>query len=125
VLFEVVKALAAMNQRRRPFAQKALSYAKTEPGPLPRNIDLKKMELDLDIYLKLRLIHREIRKLEETILDTLAVKGADSYAAACIIYNAYDVARGSNTPGIDSIYKDLNWHFKRDDYKENEQDPPE
>lgn len=108
---EEKKKLAKMNERRRPFAQKALEYAKSEPGPIPRNLDLKKMELDLNTYLKLRRIHREIRKLDEMLRDTIAIKGAYSYSTACKIYNAFEMGRGSETPGIDSIFDDLTRHF--------------
>ena len=110
---------AEMSERRRPFAQKALEYAKNEPKPVPRSIDLQKMGLDLDIFLKLRQVQREIRKLDEMVSDTIALKGSDAYSTACKIYNAYGLARGTDIPGIDSIYDDLNRHFKRENYKEN------
>ena len=109
---------AEMSERRRPFAQKALEYAKNESRPVPRSIDLHKMELDLDTYLKLRQVQRELRKLDEMIRDTIALTGSDTYSTACKIYNAYGLARGADIPGIDSIYNDLNRHFKRGNYKE-------
>lgn len=113
--------------KRIPFVRKSLEYARKDPDPLPRNIDLHKLGVDLDVVLKLKRIKREHQKLSEALADTLAVFGNNSYQLSLIIYKSYGQARSTDYPGIDSIYNDLSKHHKRGRYKKKqntEEDQP-
>jgi hypothetical protein len=116
------RKLSDMNERRIPFVRKALEYARKEPGPLPINTDLDKLEMNLKAVINLRILKREIDKLDEGIRDTLAKLGSEGYEAALIIYNSYGLGRRTDYPGIDYIYNDLRQHFKRGGYNKKSKD---
>lgn len=114
-------ALPKMEDNRRPFVEKALEYAKSDRDMLPRYIDLEELEKDLDLFRGLASIDRELGKLDESVKDTLAAAGSESYVAALTVYNAAKLAARANNPGIDSVVNDLKRQFYQDRSNGNEE----
>ncbi|MFO8235582.1 MAG: hypothetical protein R6U04_09290 [Bacteroidales bacterium] len=107
---------------RIPFVQKALEYARKDPDPLPRNIDVDKLEINLNAVLRLRHVFREVKKLLEAISDTFGEFGDIADAIARHIYKSYGLAtKNSDYQGIDSIYNDLKKHNIRGPYKKRKE----
>ncbi len=104
-------ALPKMDDNRRPFVEKALEYGKSDEDMLPRYIDLDELDRDLSLFKELSRIGRELNKLDESIKDTLAAVGSESYVAALSVYNAAKMATRSGTKGIDTVVDDLKRQF--------------
>lgn len=114
-------ALPKMEDNRRPFVEKALEYAKSDRDMLPRYIDLEELEKDLNLFRGLASIDRQLGKLDESVKDTLAAVGSESYVAALTVYNAAKLAARGNNPGIDSVVNDLKRQFYQDRSNGNEE----
>lgn len=104
--------LPKMDDIRRPFVEKALAYAKSEPKVCPPYVDLDEFEKDLDLYKNLSTIFQEINKLNEMIDDTRLASSVDAYTAALAIYNSAKMAAKTNVPGVDTIVDDLKSLFE-------------
>lgn len=113
-------ALPKMEDNRRPFVEKALEYGKSDEDMLPRYIDLGELEKDLNLFKGLASIDRELGKIDESVKDTLAAVGSESYVAALTVYNAAKLAARTNNPGIDSVVNDLKKQFYQDRSNGNE-----
>jgi len=107
-------ALPKMDDNRRPFVEKALEYARSDEDMLPRYIDLDELEKDLSLFRNLATIDRSLGKLDESVKDTLAAVGSESYVTALSVYNAAKLAARTNNPGIDSVVQDLKKQFYQD-----------
>src|SRR6056297_3504139 len=64
------QAMATMDDSRKPFVEKALSYGQSFGEIVPSYVDLKELKRDLELYEKLQEINRRIGPLAEEVDDT-------------------------------------------------------
>ena len=120
-------ALPKVNDKRKPFVEKALYYAKTNRELFPVGIDIETMDKNMVVFKRTGTVNRELSKLAEMVSDTHIFRGVSIYKTANNIYKATDLARQTDIPGVDSIYNDLAKHYRRDKNNEGnaENDQPE
>ena len=120
-------SLPKVNDKRKPFVEKALYYAKTNRELFPAGIDIEAMDKNMVVFNRTGTVDRELSKLVEMISDTYIFRGAGIYKTARNIYKATDLARQTDIPGVDYIYNDLAKHYRRDKNNESdvENDQPE
>ena len=107
----VRKTMPKMDDGRKPFVEKALQYAKSEPRIVPPYTDLAELAKDLTLYNALSELERKLIGLTEMISDTRTAAGSDAYVAALSIYNSAKAAAKAGVPGTNSIVDELSKLF--------------
>ena len=107
------QAMATMDDSRKPFVEKALSYGQSFGEIVPSYVDLKELKRDLELYEKLQEINREIGPLAEEVDDTTKAVSADAYGVGLTIYTSSKMAQKNGYPGIDGVVDDLKGFFNR------------
>ncbi len=107
------KVIPAMDNARKPFVEKALSYGQSNNEIVPRFVDLEELQRDLKLYEKLQELNREISQLAEMVSDTTMAASSDAYVTALTIYNTAKVAAKNGFHGIDAVVNDLKRFFER------------
>ena len=107
------RSIPTMDNIRKPFVEKALSYGNSEPQIVPPYVDLEELKQDLALYDKLQEINRELSRLAEMVSDTTTAVSSDAYVAGLTIYNSAKMAAKTGIPGIDAIVSDLKNFFSR------------
>lgn len=108
----VRKIIPKMDDKRKPFVEKALQYAKSEPRIVPPYTDLAELTKDLTLYNSLGELERKLISITEMISDTRTAAGSDAYVAALSIYNSAKAAAKANIPGTSSIVDELSKLFE-------------
>ena len=105
------KALPKMGDSGRGFVFQALQVAEQNPDILPRSFDVGEMRNDVELYSALSTVHAALAQLFELVDDTLTEVGAESYAAALLVYQSVRAA-GKGT-ALDAALEGLSQRFAR------------
>jgi len=101
------KKIAMLDDRRAPFANKALDYASREASISPNPLLLDEAKLDSNLFGKLQQVDRELARLSEMVTDTRRLAGAELYEFARVVYKMAKISASLDTPGTQSIVEDL------------------
>ena len=107
------QAIPTMDNVRKPFVEKALSYGQSIGEIVPAYVDLEELKRDLDLYEKLQEINRKIGPMAEKVDDTTKAVSADAYGVGLTIYTSSKMAQKNGYPGIDGVVDDLKSFFNR------------
>jgi hypothetical protein len=107
------QSLPKMGKKGLDFVERALRYGQEHrPLQIPY-VDLDQMKRDLTLKKQVQRILGVLEPFCEKLKDSDIILGAESYAAARVIYNAAKGAAKSGVPGMDTIVKDLSDMYKR------------
>ncbi len=106
------KVIQTMNETRKPFVEKALTYGEKVPDILPRFVDVEELRMDLATFEDYYEIIREYDLLGKKLRDLMFAAGADSYYAALAIYNTAKMAARSGMSEAKPIVDDLKVLFE-------------
>jgi hypothetical protein len=105
------QAYARLGDRSLAFVEKALAYARENPGLVPPYLNVAEFERDMALIGQLQSIARPLRSLVEALEDTLMLGGSESYSAALTFYASVRTAQRLNVAGTKTIYEALRARF--------------
>lgn len=103
----VKKSTSMLNDKRIPFATKALDYATRVPDLNPNPNLLVEAQKDNELFNKLQSVDRELQQLSEMVSDTRMLAGAELYDFARIVYQMSKISVSLGKPGSQTIVDDL------------------
>ncbi|MCK9618745.1 MAG: hypothetical protein M0R21_13030 [Lentimicrobiaceae bacterium] len=108
---EEVDNLLIMDERRKPFVDKALEYATRIPDINPGAELLAHGKNDNQLHTQLTTLLQEANRLSEMITDTRRLAGAEAFVLARFIYMDAKMKLKMKVPGMQSIVDDLGRQF--------------
>ncbi len=96
-----------LDDKRLPFANKALDYAKRSSFLSPNPQLLEEAKKDNNLFIKLQSVDRELKSLSEMVSDTRMLAGSELYEFARIVYKMAKISSSLGTPGTKVIIDDL------------------
>ncbi|HZK68825.1 MAG TPA: hypothetical protein VFC36_04420 [Paludibacter sp.] len=103
--------LAKMGDKSLAFVNKALEYARQNPGVVPAFLDVPEFEKDVLAVTSLNSVLVPLRQLVEKLDDTSLLTGSEAYSSALIFYDAVKRAAKAGVPGMKTVYDDLQMRF--------------
>jgi hypothetical protein len=104
-------ALLKMGEKSESFVRKALEVATEDDSFLPRAFNVEEMKKDVDLYIALSPIFRAVRRLADSLDDTLLELGSEAYTSALVVYkSAKDNGKGQQ---LDSDLDEMGKKFAR------------
>lgn len=119
---EEIKRLAKIGFKTETFAYKALEIGKLNPGLLPRDLDLTKIERDVLAREQLAIRFVRVKQLYDKMHATMLLLGTDFYQGALAIYRALK-ANGRDA-GLTTLLAELGVAFERPSQKKKPQPTP-
>jgi hypothetical protein len=107
------KSLQMMDDGRKPFVQKSVEFALTNPDLDPGSNLLKGAPNDIELYSFLANVENELRQLLEMVSDTKQLAGSEAYDVARFIYKKAKMNVDLNIPGSQAIVDQLGKLFKQ------------
>lgn len=105
------KSMPMLDDGRRPFAEKSLTYGTNEPRIVPPYTDLPELKKDLALYDAVGPIEMEANSVAELISNVRMAAGSDAYVAALSIYSSAKGAAKNGVAGTKAIVDDLSKLF--------------
>ena len=102
-----------------------LSYAKNNPEFIPPYMDTEQMQLHMDRYERINLIHQSLTQLIKQLDDTLTYLGAKSYGPALSFYQSVKLGSQKHAPGAKAIHHDLKQYFTKSHGVNKEEEAPQ
>ena len=103
----VKKSTSMLNDKRIPFATKALDYATRVPELSPNADLLVEAHKDNELFNKLQSVDRELQRISEMVADTRMLAGAELYDFARVVYKMAKISVSLGRPGSQTIVDDL------------------
>lgn len=104
------KHMVKIGQKTETFAIKAIEIGKQHIGLLPRDLDLDKVERDVELRAALAIRFLQIKYLHQLMQETMMLLGTDIYSAALAIYRSLK-ANGKEA-GLASLLAELGITFE-------------
>ena len=101
------KSTSMLDDKRIPFANKALDYATRSTSLSPNPLLLVEAQKDSNLFNNLQSIDRELTSLSAMVNDTRMLAGAELYEFARNVYKMAKISLSLDTPGTQSIVEDL------------------
>lgn len=108
------KVIQTMNEVRKPFVEKALTYAEKVPMILPPFVNVDELRMDFASFSDFTDIIREYDLLGKKLRDLMFAAGADCFYASLAIYNSAKMALRSGMSEAKPIVDDLKILFEKD-----------
>jgi hypothetical protein len=105
------KSMPMLNDGRRPFAEKCMSYAANDARIVPPYTDLTELKVDLALYDMVGPVEMEAASVAEMISNIRMAAGSDAYVASLSIYNSAKGAAKLGLPGSKAIADELSKLF--------------
>jgi hypothetical protein len=105
------RSMPMLNDGRRPFAEKCMSYATNDPRIVPPYTDLEELKADLALYDVISPVEMEAASVAEMISNIRMAAGSDAYVASLSIYNSAKGAAKLGLPGTKAIADELSKLF--------------
>lgn len=107
------KMLQLLDDKRKPFTEKARDYATRNAAINPGDALLVAAEHDLNLYSGLSTIENELLQLTEMVHDTKQLAGAEAYEVSRFIYMKAKMALKMREPGMQTIVDELGKLYKQ------------
>ncbi|NJK97244.1 MAG: hypothetical protein HC905_22125 [Bacteroidales bacterium] len=117
------KIVQSMNELRKPFVEKALSYGEKVPAILPSFIKIDELKMDLATYLDYADLMKEYELLGKKLRDLMFSAGADCFYASLGIYNSAKMAMRVGMSEAKPIVDDLKILFEKEAPEEVDEEP--
>jgi hypothetical protein len=105
------QTLPKMGEKTLAFVEKALDFARQNPGLLPPFLDMDAFAVDFGDAHSLWTLLNTLRQLLEMVDDTEMIAGSEAYQAALLFYKAVKMAAEMDIPGAKAIYEELSKRF--------------
>jgi hypothetical protein len=106
------RSMPMLNDGRRPFAEKCMSFAANDARIVPPYTDLSALKEDLALYDMIGPIEMESASVAEMISNIRMAAGSDAYVASLSIYNSAKGAAKLGLPGSKAIVDELSKLFE-------------
>ena len=93
--------------RREPFVNKSLDYARKNPVLFPGFMDLDRFKNDVDVLNFHKEVLRLLEPFMESLKDTMFTAGDEAYRTSTAFYRNVDLARKNGVVATDAIFTDL------------------
>ncbi len=97
------QSIHQMDDRRRPFTEKACDFATRNDAINPGPGLVENAVNDLALYSTLAVVENELKQLLEMVTDTKQVAGAEAYEVARFVYMKAKMSSKMRIPGTDAI----------------------
>jgi hypothetical protein len=105
------RELPKLGEKTLEFVEKALQYAKDNPGLTPNFLKVPEFETDLREVQRLWSPVNKTEQLFRELDDTLVSAGSEAYQAALVFYKYVKLQAEQQVPGARVIYEDLKSRF--------------
>ena len=95
------------------FVHEVLSYAKNNPEFVPHYMDPEDVQVYMDRFEQISLIHQSLSQLIKQLEDTLMFLGDKSYSQTLSFYQSVRVGAKKHAPGAKAIYDALKLYFAK------------
>jgi hypothetical protein len=106
------KTIPKMNDKTRPFVEKTLDYAKSNPEFAPSYMSVPELQIDMKAVYDLSNILQLLEPMLDNVNDTEMLSGSEAYVAALTYYNSVKHAAKMNVLSAKAIYEDLSKRFE-------------
>jgi hypothetical protein len=106
------RSMPMLNDGRRPFAEKCMSFAANDARIVPPYTDVSALKEDLALYDMIGPIEMESASVAEMISNIRMAAGSDAYVASLSIYNSAKGAAKLGLPGSKAIVDELSKLFE-------------
>lgn len=107
------KALQALSDGRKPFAEKSLYYGANNADLNPGTQMLEACNRDMALFTSLNAFETELMQLVEMVRETKHLAGSEVYAVARYIYSLAKMKLAMGVPGMQAIVDDLGKLFEQ------------
>ncbi len=101
-----------MSDKTRPFVDKVVDYAKSNPEFSPSYLNVDELDIDIKAVHDLTAILQVVQPLCNNLKDTEMMLGSEAYVAALTYYNSVKLAAKLNVPSAKAIHEDLSKRFE-------------
>ncbi|MHB9295924.1 hypothetical protein PilKf_01678 [Pillotina sp. SPG140] len=105
------QSLPKMGEKTLAFVEKALDFARQNPGLVPPFLDMDAFAVDFGDAHSLWTLLNMIQQLLETVDDTEMAAGSEAYQAALVFYKSVKMAAEQDIPGAKAVYDELRKRF--------------
>ena len=105
--------LLKMGKNQVHFVHEVLSYAKNNPEFVPHYMNPADVQVHMDRFERISLIHQSLTQLIKQLEDTSMWLGDKSYSQALSFYQSVRVGAKKHAPGAKAIYNDLKLYFAK------------
>ena len=106
------KQYGSIADKNKIFVDKCKAYMEQNIDTLPKTIDKHEFDKDYKARQQIEEPLRKLLQLAEMLSDTKILLDFDNYNGSLSYYRYVKFLATQNTPGITSIYADLNQHFQ-------------
>ena len=118
-----LEGLLVVNDRRKPFVEKALFYAGENPKIDPGSGLLEEAVKDFDLFNILNGFEKKLISLLEMVTDTKRLAGADAYEVSRFIYRKAKMELDMGEPGLQDVVDELGKLFQQGETPDPTQTP--
>ncbi|WP_051315889.1 hypothetical protein [Algoriphagus vanfongensis] len=102
-----------MGEASKPFVEKIMEYAGSNPQFLPAFASLEEMEKDKKAYGELNPIFNNLNQITSNLSDTLLELGSDLMGPSNVYYTSVKLGVKMDVPNAKPIYNDLKVRYAR------------
>ena len=106
------KQYGSIGDKNKVFVDKCKAYMEQDPTTVPNTLDKHEFDKDYKARQQMEEPLRKLLQLAEMLSDTKILLDFDNYNGSLSYYRYVKFLATQNTPGITSIYADLNQHFQ-------------
>ena len=98
--------------KNKVFVDKCKAYMEQDPTTVPNTLDKHEFDKDYKARQQMEEPLKKLSRITEMLMDTKILLDFDNYNGSLSYYRYVKFLATQNTPGITSIYADLNQHFQ-------------
>ncbi|MGE5604128.1 MAG: hypothetical protein ACM3YE_00365 [Bacteroidota bacterium] len=103
--------LLKMGDKTVSFVQKTLEYCKNNPDLVPPFINVDELAVDVAAVETIRSIYQPMLQMTDSLSDTMALSGSESFSTSLMFYSAIKNAMRQNIQKAETIHNDLSARF--------------
>ena len=106
------KQYGSIADKNKVFVDKCKAYMEQDPTTVPNTLDKHEFDKDYKARQQMEEPLKKLSRITEMLMDTKILLDFDNYNGSLSYYRYVKFLATQNTPGITSIYADLNQHFQ-------------